>query len=202
MQAKEKDCENASNSSSQITVTKGTESLVRNIRVCRGVVIEIMNETKNVTLRDFRSYCFSGKVHSPLPFEIYPGSRGICAFAKTPYSLRGSVGVLVCKFDSSVLAIMFSNPFDYILYHIEFALEIFTMDNHLGRLCDVYSKMMRNKSYSASTLFQRASADSEHETLEVSKGNIRVRAKMSNSERAIMKVQIDDVDPPPYSKNA
>nr|XP_013794990.1 PREDICTED: uncharacterized protein LOC106482024 isoform X2 [Apteryx mantelli mantelli] len=181
MQAKEKDCENASNSSSQITVTKGTESLSHSF--CR-------------------SYCFSGKVHSPLPFEIYPGSRGICAFAKTPYSLRGSVGVLVCKFDSSVLAIMFSNPFDYILYHIEFALEIFTMDNHLGRLCDVYSKMMRNKSYSASTLFQRASADSEHETLEVSKGNIRVRAKMSNSERAIMKVQIDDVDPPPYSKNA
>ncbi|XP_068779657.1 DELTA-thalatoxin-Avl1a [Struthio camelus] len=203
MQTKEKeDCENLSNLNSQITMTESTESMVRNINVCRSVVIEIMNKTRNVVLQDFRSYCFSGRVHSPLPFEIGPGSRGKCAFAKTPYSLRGSVGVLVCKLNSSVLAIMFSNPFDYVLYHIEFALEIFTADNHLGSLHNVYSNMMRNKTYSTSTLFQRGNADSEHETLEVSKGTIRVRAKMSNNEKAVMKVQIEDIDPPPYQKNA
>ncbi|XP_025976426.1 uncharacterized protein LOC112995597 [Dromaius novaehollandiae] len=202
MQAKEKkDRKKPSNSGPGITMTTGVHSVAKTINVCRSVIIEITNKTRNVTLQDFRSYCFSGQVHSPVPFEIGPGSSGECVFAKTPYSLRGSVGVLVCTFDSSALAIMFSNPFDYILYRIEFALEIFKMENHMGRLHDVYSKMMGSKAYSSSRLFQRAHADSGQETLEVSKGNIRVRAKMSNNEKAVMKVQIEDTDPPPYSKN-
>lgn len=148
-----------------------------------------------------RSYCFSGKIRTVLPFEIGPQSIGRCIFAKTPYSLRGSVGVLVCKSSSFSLAIMFSNPFDYNLYRIEFALELFKAENHMGSLHAVFSRMMESKPYCTSTLFQRAKVESEHETLQVSSGSIRVRAKMSNSAKAILKVQVDDIDPPPYSKD-
>lgn len=148
----------------------------------------------------YRSYCFSGKIVTTLPFEIGPDSKGICTFAKTPYSLRGSVGIVVCKADTFFLAITFSNPYDYVLYKIEFALEIFTEPNHLGNLGDVFSKMMKSKPYCGSSLFQRAALESEHETLEVSKGSIRVQAKMSNNRKAILKVQVEDMDPPPYSK--
>ncbi|XP_021237394.1 uncharacterized protein LOC110390408 [Numida meleagris] len=180
---------------------KSVESLMRDIHVCRSVGLEIINRTKTVTLRDFGSYCFSGKnVHTP-PFDIGPHSKGACTFAKTPYSLRGSVGTVVFKADTFFVAITFSNPFDYILYKIEFALEIFTEENHLGNLSYVFSKMMKSKPHCSSSLFQRAVLESEHETLEVSKGNIRVQAKMSNSEKAILKVQVEEMDPPPYHKD-
>ncbi|KAM9168546.1 uncharacterized protein V3H86_013697 isoform 1-T1 [Mergus octosetaceus] len=175
------------------------ESLMGNIEVCRSVGVEIINNTKKLTLENFRSYCFSGKIWTILPFEIGPNSIGRCIFAKTPYSLRGSVGVLVCQASSFSLAIMFSNPFDYILYSIEFALELFKTENHIGNLHAVFSHMMESKPYCRSTLFQRAKLESDHETLEISSGNIRVRAKMSNSEKAILKVQVDDI--PPYSKD-
>lgn len=148
-----------------------------------------------------RSYCFSGNIRILPPFEIGPQSVGRCIFAKTPYSLRGSVGVLVCKASSFSLAIMFSNPFDYVLFSIEFALELFKTENHMGRLHAVFSRMMESKPYGRSTLFQRATLASDHETLEVSSGNIRVRAKMSNTAKAILKVQVDDIEPPPYSKD-
>ncbi|XP_042665269.1 uncharacterized protein LOC122155461 [Centrocercus urophasianus] len=179
---------------------ESVESLMKSIDVCRSVGLEIINRTKTVTLKEFRSYCFSGQNVDPLPFQIGPDSKGICAFAKTPYSLRGSVGIVVCKADGFFLAITFSNPYDYILYKIEFALEIFTEENHLGILSDVFCKMMKSKPYCGSSLFQRATLESEHETLEVSKGNIRVQAKMSNNEKAILKVQVEEIDPPPYNK--
>ncbi|XP_040398564.1 uncharacterized protein LOC121062585 [Cygnus olor] len=169
------------------------ENLMGNVEVCRSVGLEIINNTKTVTLEDFRSYCFSGKIQTVLPFDIGPHSVGRCVFAKTPYSLRGSVGVLVCKASSFSLAIMFSNPFDYMLYNIEFALQLFKSENHMGNLNAVFSRMMESKPYSSSTLFQRAKLQSEHETLEVSLENIRVRAKMSNSEKAILKVQVKPV---------
>ncbi|KAI6060344.1 Toxin PsTX-20A-like protein [Aix galericulata] len=132
------------------------ESLMGNVEVCRSVGLEIINNTEKVTLEDFRSYCFSGKIRTVLPFEIGPHSIGRCIFAKTPYSLRGSVGVLVCKASSFSLAIMFSNPFDYNLYSIEFALELFKTENHMGSLRAVFSRMMESKPYCSSTLFQRA----------------------------------------------
>ncbi|XP_068519950.1 DELTA-thalatoxin-Avl1a-like [Anas acuta] len=180
-------------------VQPNLESLMGNTEVCRSVGVEIINNTKNVTLEDFRSYCVSGNIQIVPPFEIGPQSVGVCTFAKTSYSLRGSVGVLVCKASSFSLAIMFSNPFDYALYSIEFALELFKTENHMVRLHEVFSRMMERKSYGSSTLFQRATLASDHETLEVSSGNIRVRARMSNSAKAILKVQVDDIDPPPYS---
>ncbi|KGL80647.1 hypothetical protein N309_12755, partial [Tinamus guttatus] len=177
------------------------ESLLSSITVSRAVVIEITNKTNSVTLKDFsQSYCFSGVTYIPPPFEVCPGSTERCAFAKSAYSLRGSVGALVCKVDSSFLAIMFSNPFDYILYNIEFALEIFTTDNDAEGLYDIYHRMMKKKSKN-STRFQRGTAkDPENQVLEVSKGKIHVVARMSNNSKAILKVQIHDEIPPPYSQ--
>ncbi|XP_042685263.1 uncharacterized protein LOC122165932 [Centrocercus urophasianus] len=179
---------------------ESVESLMKSIDVCRSVGLEIINRTKTVTLKEFRSYCFSGKIQTTLPFQIGPNSKGICAFAKTPYSLRGSVGIVVCKAGGFFLAITFSNPFDYILYKIEFALEIFTEENHLGILSDVFSKTMKSKPYCGSSLFQRATLGYEHGTLEVSNEYIRVQAKMSNNQKAILKVQVEDMNPPPYNK--
>ncbi|POI33347.1 hypothetical protein CIB84_002900 [Bambusicola thoracicus] len=195
---KEKPCDDKCHPRQQ---EESVESLMRTIAVCRSVGLEIINRTKTVTLRGFRSYCFSGKIVTTLPFEIGPDSKGICVFAKTPYSLRGSVGTVVCKADTFFLAITFSNPFDYILYKIEFALEIFTEQNHLGNLSDVFSRMLKSKPYCGSSLFQRAALGYEHETLEVSKGNVRVQAKMSNNQKAILKVQLEDMNPPPYNKD-
>ncbi|XP_072214333.1 uncharacterized protein [Excalfactoria chinensis] len=180
---------------------ESVESLMKTIDVCRAVGLEIINRTRTVTLKDFRSYCFSGKILTTPPFEIGPDSKGMCLFAKTPYSLRGSVGTVICKANTFFLVITFSNPFDYILYKIEFALEIFTEENHLGNLSEVFSKMMKSKPYCGSTLFQRAVLSNEHETLEVSKVNIRVQAKMSNSHKATLKVQVEEMSPPSYHKD-
>ncbi|OXB57357.1 UNVERIFIED_CONTAM: hypothetical protein H355_011521 [Colinus virginianus] len=181
---------------------ESVESLMRSIDVCRSVGLEIINRTRTVTLRNFRSYCFSGKIMTPLPFDVGPDSRGTCTFAKTPYSLRGSVGIVVCEADTFFLGITFSNPFDYILFKIEFALELFSVENHLGNLSEVLSRMLKNKAHCGSSLFQRAVLGHEHETLEVSKGNIRVQAKMSNNQKAILKVQVEEMDsPPPYHQD-
>ncbi|XP_050783856.1 uncharacterized protein LOC127036725 isoform X2 [Gopherus flavomarginatus] len=110
----------------------------------RCVGIQITNNTRDVTLEYPRTYCFSGRAMiEPLP-RIPPGSSGCSVFVKTSYTARGSVGVLSYESDVFTLAIMFSNPFDRVLYTSEFAIQIFTGRKHFHSMEHLYNYMYSN----------------------------------------------------------
>uniref|UniRef100_A0A8C3FM06 Uncharacterized protein n=1 Tax=Chrysemys picta bellii TaxID=8478 RepID=A0A8C3FM06_CHRPI len=117
------------------------ERLVQEVDVGRCVGIQITNNTRDVTLEFPRNYCFSGWCMIELVPQIPPGSSGSFLFVKTRYTARGSVGVLSYKSDAFTLAIMFSNPFDRLLYDMEFALELFTGRKHFHSMERLYHYM-------------------------------------------------------------
>ncbi|XP_039374351.1 uncharacterized protein LOC120394178 isoform X1 [Mauremys reevesii] len=168
----------------------------------RSVEIEITNESRDVTLHSPRSYCFSGHSLLPPSPRIPPGSKESCLFTKGRYSFRGSVGLLVYNSDAFTLAIMFSNPFDYNLYCVEFGLEICPGKEHLGDMEEVYARMYNYMPASSCTTFKKAKLGQCQEALVVTTGNIRVMATMSNAAKAVIKVLVEEKgNPPPYSKN-
>ncbi|XP_039365668.1 DELTA-actitoxin-Aeq1c-like isoform X1 [Mauremys reevesii] len=117
------------------------EDLIALMDVGRCVGIQITNNTRDVTLEYPRTYCFSGRARTdPVP-QIPPGSSGSCLFVKTSYTARGSVGVLSYESDAFTLAIMFSNPFDRILYNTEFAIELFAGRKHFESMENLYHYM-------------------------------------------------------------
>ncbi|CAM4617109.1 unnamed protein product [Lepidochelys kempii] len=148
------------------------------------------------------SYCFSGHSLLPPSPQILPGSKESCLFTKGRYCFRGSVGLLVYKSDAFTLAIMFSNPFDYNLYCVEFGLEICPGKEHLGDMEEVYARMYNYMPANSCTTFKKAKLGQCQEALVVSAGNIRVTATMSNAAKAVIKVLVEEKgNPPPYSKN-
>nr|XP_006132209.1 DELTA-thalatoxin-Avl1a-like [Pelodiscus sinensis]XP_025045012.1 DELTA-thalatoxin-Avl1a-like [Pelodiscus sinensis]XP_025045013.1 DELTA-thalatoxin-Avl1a-like [Pelodiscus sinensis] len=168
----------------------------------RSVEIEITNNSQDLTLHSPRSYCYSGHSLLPPSLRIPPGSKESCLFTKGRFSFRGSAGLLVYDSDAFTLAIMFSNPFDYNLYSIEFGLEISPGKEHLGNLEDVYTRMYNYTPTNSSSTFKRAKLGQCQEALVVTAGHIRVMATMSNAAKAVIKVLVEEKgSPPPYSTN-
>uniref|UniRef100_A0A8C8RTB7 Uncharacterized protein n=1 Tax=Pelusios castaneus TaxID=367368 RepID=A0A8C8RTB7_9SAUR len=168
----------------------------------RRVEIEIFNRTKDVTLHSPRSYCFSGHSLLPPSPKILPGSNATCLFAKGRFSFRGSVGLLVYNSDAFTLAIMFSNPFDYILYHVKFAVEISPDKDHLGNLKEIYENMCNNNTpTNICSSLKKVKLDKYQETLVVTSRNIHVMATMSNAANAVIKVIVEDKGNPPANSN-
>ncbi|XP_015742633.1 DELTA-sagatoxin-Srs1a-like isoform X2 [Coturnix japonica] len=169
----------------------------------RSVEIQITNSTRDITLRNPRSYCYSGYSSSPPSPIIQPGDTGCCTFNNTPARLRGSVGVLVYEAETFTLAILFSNPFDYNLYSMEFAVEISPEKAHVGQLQDVYNRMYRGLPANPNNtgMFQLAKLSDTQETSIVSAGGTKVTATMSTAANSIIKVVVENQEiPPPYSK--
>ncbi|CAM5173125.1 unnamed protein product [Eretmochelys imbricata] len=166
----------------------------------RSVETEITNESRDVTLHSPRSYCFSGHSLLPPSPRILPGSKESCLFTKGRYSFRGSMGLLVYNSDAFTLAIMFSNPFDYNLYCVEFGLKICPGKEHLGDMEEVYARMYNYMPANSCTTFKKAKQGQCQEALVVTAGN--VMATMSNAAKTVIKVFVEEKgNPPPYSKN-
>ncbi|XP_015742640.1 uncharacterized protein LOC107325889 isoform X3 [Coturnix japonica] len=141
-----------------------------------------------------RSYCYSGFSLVPPNPIILPGHTGCCTFNKTTGSFRGSVGVLVYEAETFTLAILFSNPFDYNLYSIEFAAEISPEKAHVGQLQDVYNRMYGRLPANPNNrdMFQFTKLSDTQETLIVSAGGTKVTATMSTAVNSIIKVVVEN----------
>ncbi|XP_015742641.1 DELTA-sagatoxin-Srs1a-like [Coturnix japonica] len=168
----------------------------------RSVKIQITNSTGDITLRYPRSYCYSGYSSDPPNTIIQPGDTGCCTFNNTPAHFRGSVGVLVYEAETFTLAILFSNPFDYNLYSMKFAVEISPEKAHIGLLEDIYDRMYRGlpASSNKSGTFQFVRLSATQQTVIVSAGGTKVTATMSSAANSVIKVVVEKENPPPYSK--
>ncbi|XP_039365672.1 DELTA-actitoxin-Aeq1c-like isoform X2 [Mauremys reevesii] len=176
------------------------EDLIALMDVGRCVGIQITNNTRDVTLEYPRTYCFSGRARTdPVP-QIPPGSSGSCLFVKTSYTARGSVGVLSYESDAFTLAIMFSNPFDRILYNTEFAIELFAGRKHFESMENLYHYMYSQGPLYKCESYRKVKLEVLDGQLEVTNEKIQVKATMSNQNKSIIKIQIEQKDPcPPYT---
>uniref|UniRef100_A0A803JFU0 Uncharacterized protein n=2 Tax=Xenopus tropicalis TaxID=8364 RepID=A0A803JFU0_XENTR len=175
----------------QGTMQASMVEILSKVDVGRCVGIEISNKTKSVTLSSPSTYCGSGHVHSPPPPTIAPNATDCCVFVKNGLMARGSVGVLTyqCS-ESSTIAILFSNPFDYNLYNIQFGV---WLTDHIRKADDtLYNEMYNNRQHSSE--FKCADVKKHAQALEVSRGNLKVSATMSNDYKAILKLEILDVE--------
>lgn len=133
----------------------------------------------------------SGLCEDPLPPMVGPCSPATTMFNKTTGAATGAVGVFTYDLFNAdlndynhLLAIMFSVPFDRVLYSNWFAVGIFER----GSNCD-YN--LFNKMYNGSEInFVRAKANGSGISYE---GDyVIVSASMSDSVEAILKVEIND----------
>uniref|UniRef100_A0A8P4GKI9 DELTA-sagatoxin-Srs1a-like n=1 Tax=Dicentrarchus labrax TaxID=13489 RepID=A0A8P4GKI9_DICLA len=135
-----------------------------------------------------RTYTYSGFCQKPPPPTLRPSESGSAMFHKTPFSVCGSVGVLTYDLQNEStqqydgkLAVMFSVPFDYMSYRNWFGVGIFDMNTK----CD-YSLFdeMYNK---PETTFVRHQANFKL----IYKGKaVTIRATMSDSSKAVIKVEV------------
>ncbi|XP_044844685.1 uncharacterized protein LOC123350259 [Mauremys mutica] len=176
------------------------EDLIALMDVGRCVGIQITNNTRDVTLEYPRTYCFSGRARKdPVP-QIHPGSSESCVFVKTSYTARGSVGVLSYESDAFTLAIMFSNPFDHILYNTEFAIELFAGRKHFDSMENLYHYMYSKVPLYTCESYRKEKLEDLDGKLEVTNEKIQVKATMSKQKKSIIKIQIEQKDPcPPYT---
>ena len=133
----------------------------------------------------------SGLCEDPLPHMVGPCSPATTMFNKTTGAATGAVGVFTYDLFNAdlndynhLLAIMFSVPFDRVLYSYWFSVGIFER----GSNCD-YN--LYNMMYNGSEInFVRAKANGSSITYE---GDyVIVSASMSDSVEAILKVEIND----------
>ncbi|XP_067399747.1 uncharacterized protein [Emydura macquarii macquarii] len=180
------------------------EELILKVNTGRCVGIQITNNTKDVTLENPRTYCFSGHIKNDPEPEIRPGSSESCVFVKTKYTPRGSVGVLSYESDALTLAIMFSNPFERVLYNSEFALELFPGRKHFESMERLYQYMYSHKPPFKCESFGRTELkETQDGKVNVSNKEIQVKVTISNGNKAIIKVQIEKNEPcPPYTPHA
>ncbi|XP_065426834.1 uncharacterized protein LOC135976161 [Chrysemys picta bellii] len=176
------------------------EGLVLEANAGRCVGIEITNNTRDVTLEYPRTYCFSGHAMIDPEPQIPPGSSGSSVFVKTSYTARGSVGVLSYESNAFTLAIMFSNPFDRFLYNTEFAIELFAGRKHFDSMESLYHYMYSHNPPYKCESYRKVKLEVKNDKLKVTNAEFQVTASMSNEDKSIIKVQIEQKDPcPPYS---
>ncbi|KAM4879866.1 uncharacterized protein FYW23_014638 [Sylvia borin] len=153
------------------------------------VEIQITNKTRNVTLKNPKTYFDRGQcAHSLLP-ELSPGSSGVCLSSGC-----GVAGLLVYETKSFTLAIYFSNPIDYTKFSMQLGLELSPGKAHLGRLVETYARMA-NGTYPSSDpdmKSSRAVVDKSPATVRVSHGPVKVTATMSNTSTSILEVMLEE----------
>lgn len=138
-----------------------------------------------------RVFMESGQCEDPLPPMVGPCTPAITMFNKTTGAATGAVGVFTYDLFNAdlndynhVLAVMFSVPFDRMLYSNWFAVGIFERGNN----CDfsLYNMMYNG----GETTFVRAKATGS--SISYEGDYVIVRASMSDSAEAILKVEVSD----------
>ncbi|XP_034613395.1 bryoporin-like [Trachemys scripta elegans] len=170
------------------------EELIKQENASKCVAIQITNTTRDVTLENPRTYCFSGWVKINPVSNIPPGSSGISVFVKTSDAARGSVGVLSYESDTFTLAIMFSVPYDRLQYYNEFAIELFAGRKHFDSMERLYHYMYNEGPPYPCDSYKKVQVKVPHDQLEVTNQEIQVTATMSNQNKSIIDVQIKEID--------
>ncbi|CAJ1055216.1 DELTA-sagatoxin-Srs1a-like [Xyrichtys novacula] len=156
----------------------------------RQCTIEFENPSK-YTLLNPRYYMYSGFCQNPLPPELDPSENGRSLFQKTPNTMWGCVGVLTYDLRNNStsecdgrMAVMFSNPYDFISFSNWFAVGVFGMNTH----CDysLYKKMY----YGQQEGFVRGKAKDYNLTYKSEA--VTIRATMSDSYKPVIKVKVSD----------
>ncbi|XP_062332440.1 DELTA-thalatoxin-Avl1a-like [Osmerus eperlanus] len=104
----------------------------------RSVRIQITNQTNIYTLMNPQVAMMSGVVYARPASTVKPMESEVSSFIKKSIWPTGSVGVMTYELQSDnsskdeILAIMFSVPFDYMVYSNWFGVEFY---DH-GRACD------------------------------------------------------------------
>lgn len=138
-----------------------------------------------------RVFSESGCCEVPPPPVVAPCSAASALFSKAPGSATGSVGVLTYDLynadlndQSHLVAVMYSVPFDRVLYSNWFAVGIFDRDTN----CDynLYDVMYNG----SEDRFIRAKADGS--CISYNNGYIAVSASMSDSCEAVLRMDIDE----------
>ncbi|XP_075770543.1 DELTA-thalatoxin-Avl1a-like [Pelodiscus sinensis] len=172
------------------------EKVVGELNVGRCVGIEIFNKTENVTLENPRTFCFSGYIWTEPTPEIPPRGSGSSVFVKKGRTACGSVGVLSYESNNFTLAIMFSNPFDYNLYGIEFALELYNGRTHFDSMERLYHYMYSGGPPYQCNSFKKAVLQGWNPgELRVRNREIEVKATMTSNYKSYIKVQIEQTNP-------
>ncbi|XP_065133508.1 tereporin-Ca1-like [Paramisgurnus dabryanus] len=168
------------------------ESVSATLTTSRSCTIQITNKTKEYNLINPQVYTVSGYCcHPPQP-TISSTNTEVCSFTKIQNTACGAVGVLTydlyhaeTRVCSDRMAILFSVPYDYILYSNILGVGVF----EITRACDkaLYSYMYEGKDLRR---FARAKAKASGVTYKAPR--VELRATMSNVCKAIMKVEIHD----------
>ncbi|KAF1380172.1 hypothetical protein PFLUV_G00184000 [Perca fluviatilis] len=158
----------------------------------RECTIEIENKCPEFTLCNPQLYTKSGFCKSPLPPTLGPSESGKAQFNKTSFSARGAVGVFTYDIQNKSkeeclekVAVMFSVPYDYIMYSNTYAVGVF--DNNRKGDESLFEEMC-NVTYPQSGFVRGKAKDSQSLT---HKGErVTVRATMSDSATSVVKVQV------------
>ncbi|CAL8298047.1 unnamed protein product [Merluccius merluccius] len=159
----------------------------------RTCTVEINNSCGFYALSDPGLFMVSGFCNEPLPPGINKRSQASGGFTKPMGTATGAVGVFTydlahhqTKDYNAVLAVMFSVPFDYNLYSNWCAAGIFFR----GIECDynLFDLLYNGEEFS----FVRAKGGAGPRTY---KGEVvEVSVRMSASSRAVLRVDIEDLD--------
>uniref|UniRef100_A0A3P9PZD0 Bryoporin-like n=2 Tax=Poecilia reticulata TaxID=8081 RepID=A0A3P9PZD0_POERE len=161
----------------------------------RRCAVEIRNNTNYYTLSNPRVYTESGFCQVPFPSMVDPCSAVKAHFNKTTGLASGAVGVFTYDlFDGElndynhIMAVMFSVPYDRVIYSNWFAVGIFNKD----RKCD---RSLFVKMYNGSeSNFVRGKADepaSSHPRF-YEGDYVILSASMTNLGEAFLSVEIND----------
>lgn len=164
----------------------------------RNVTIEISNKTRDVTLRNPRSYCYSGKSITPPSPCIPPGVTESCEFTNSIIRFQGCMVLVVYEAAAFTLAILFSNPLNKGFYWMELAMEISFRKAHLGDLEKICHRMYSGDPAKTgkATSFHRVKIGACQEPVVISDGNMMITGTMSSARRSIVKVVVENLDSP------
>uniref|UniRef100_A0A6I8MYE9 Uncharacterized protein n=1 Tax=Ornithorhynchus anatinus TaxID=9258 RepID=A0A6I8MYE9_ORNAN len=168
------------------------EHLVHELEAGRCVGIEVINST-GMVLRSPRTYCYSGHTHTPPTPIIPPAAKGNCIFVKRNFSFQGSEGLLVYEMEDHILAIVFSNPFNYHLYKVELAVALSSNKEKTEDEKALFEQIFKGGEKKWLKVAKEKLCDSQRSVLLV-EGGIRITATMSNNTKAIIRVHIEQVD--------
>ncbi|KAK0139188.1 DELTA-sagatoxin-Srs1a [Merluccius polli] len=161
--------------------------------------VRIENSTKSYCLKNLRTHIISGDVDTPLPTDIKVATTGKACFTKTPWAAKGAVGVFTYDLVNSgseslwKIAVMFSVPYDFVLYHNWFAVGIF--DSCTECDYDMYELMYLKDQHH----FRRKKAKDGHITYK--HGDIVFEASMSDTITPKLKLTVKEDEPAPRHGN-
>ncbi|XP_051632523.1 uncharacterized protein LOC127465996 isoform X6 [Manacus candei] len=159
----------------------------------RTVRIQFTNETKDITLKNPRTYFYNGHSSVPPSPKVPPGSSSSECFFTSP-SLKGCVGVLVYEAEPFTLAVYFCNPLDYNVFPMELGLELSLDKIHLDTLDGVYARLSA-RSLPVPTprlVADRIELNRCQGPARVSLGPVRVTATMSNDRQSTVRVLLEE----------